>query len=129
MFWFCRVLVKVGYQAIKYGQGSAAGKDVPLKYVCIGDTCRRMSLKYTAASAVHIISQRKLGLPIENTGRRNKDLQSREVRDERTGNSSDRTEKTVVRKIEREKKKKKHLPLRPNGTPASQRYSATPRNA
>jgi hypothetical protein len=39
--------------------------------------------------------------------------------------SSDRTEETVVKKS----KGKKRLPLRPNGTPASQRYSATPRNA
>jgi hypothetical protein len=39
--------------------------------------------------------------------------------------SSDRTEETVVKKIEKEKR----LPLRPNGTSASQRYSLTPRNA
>jgi hypothetical protein len=87
--------------------------------VCMGNTCRKGELCIYSVFRC-IPSQRN-------------DLLKKQVRidpqsrspEQKNRISSDRTEETVIKKS----KRKERLPLRPNGTPASQRYSVTPRNA
>ena len=101
------------------GRYSVLANNVSQNGVCIGDTCREVRVLGMQSQRLH--TGQKNGLSKQQV---ESDPQSRSP-EHKNRISSDRTEETVVKNS----KRKKRLPLRPNGTPASQRYSATPRNA